>query len=72
MKKYVLKSNGDFLHFEFGGIVSWHNINLPQLCAFDSYHEAKEVISEFELENTIIVTENFLNPDLPSFLGGAE
>jgi hypothetical protein len=59
MKKYILKSNGDFLHFEGGGIVSWHNINPPCLCAFDSKKEAQDIINDYSLTNTSIVIENF-------------
>ena len=60
MKKYVFKTkDSEFLHVEMGGIVSWHNINPDALCAFDSMGEAKEVISEHELTDVIVVTENF-------------
>lgn len=59
MRKFVLKKNGMFLHFELGGIVAFHNINPDALCAFDSKTEAQEVINDFGLTNTIIAEEFF-------------
>jgi len=59
MEKFILKSDSDFLHFEMGGIVTWHNINPEALCAFDSKEEAQDIINEYDLENTTIVKENF-------------
>jgi len=60
MKKFILKEKtGAWLHFESGGIVSWHNINPAALCAFDSRAEAQEIIDNYGLENTLIVGENF-------------
>jgi len=59
MKKFILKSGNEFLHFEMGGIVTWHNINPDLLCAFDSRIEAVEIIDELDLQDTYIVEECF-------------
>ncbi len=61
MIKYVLKSNGNFLHFDCGGVVEWHNINPTALCAFDTSRKAERVIKDFDLKDVDIETENFSN-----------
>ena len=61
MIKYILKDkkSGNFLHFEFGSIVQWHNINPEALCAFDTYEEAKDIIDDMEIDDAYISKESF-------------